>query len=176
MIRPGCPSASSTTARRSSSTRPTVASPPRSRRPWNGRARRRPPVRPGPGRPGAGSVAWHPVRQLRDAQLRAGYQSYFEITQGPGVAALRSEMIHDARIFPVDEGPHVSKRSRSTTATRGPTGRATRWWWTRPISCPTPFRLTNRLRLHREVPRVADDTVEYHVTWTIPRPGHARGR
>ena len=40
--------------------------------------------------------------------IRAGYQSYFEITQGPGVVALRSEMIHDARIFSISAAPHVS--------------------------------------------------------------------
>ena len=41
--------------------------------------------------------------------IRAGYQSYFEITQGPGVVALRSEMIHDARIFSTDStSPHIS--------------------------------------------------------------------
>jgi hypothetical protein len=32
--------------------------------------------------------------------IRAGYQSYFEITQGPNVVALRTEMIHDARSLP----------------------------------------------------------------------------
>src|SRR5688572_9215932 len=40
--------------------------------------------------------------------IRAGYQSYFQITQGPDVVALRSEMIHDARIFSIDSAPHVS--------------------------------------------------------------------
>src|SRR5689334_14636790 len=40
--------------------------------------------------------------------LFAGYQSYFAVTQGPGVVALRTEMIHDARIFPTDGRPHVS--------------------------------------------------------------------
>ena len=44
--------------------------------------------------------------------IRAGYQSYFEITQGPGVVALRSEMIHDARIFSIDGGPHIAPAIR----------------------------------------------------------------
>src|SRR5512138_3669351 len=44
--------------------------------------------------------------------IRAGYQSYFDITQGPGVVALRSEMIHDARIFSIDGGPHISAAIR----------------------------------------------------------------
>ena len=41
--------------------------------------------------------------------IRAGYQSYFEITQGPDAIGLRTEMIHDARIFPIGAGPHVSR-------------------------------------------------------------------
>ena len=41
--------------------------------------------------------------------IRAGYQSYFEITQGPDAVGLRTEMIHDARIFPIGAGPHVSR-------------------------------------------------------------------
>jgi hypothetical protein len=40
----------------------------------------------------------------------AGYQSYFEITQGPGTFALRSEMLHDGRIFAIDGEPHLSQR------------------------------------------------------------------
>src|SRR6185369_9908567 len=44
--------------------------------------------------------------------IRAGYQSYFDITQGPGVVALRTEMFHDARIFSIDEAPHLSAAIR----------------------------------------------------------------
>ena len=43
--------------------------------------------------------------------IRAGYQSYFEITQGPGRRA-DSEMIHDTRIFPINGGPHISSDIR----------------------------------------------------------------
>src|SRR4030095_3578394 len=44
--------------------------------------------------------------------LRAGYQSYFDITQGPGVVALRTEMIHDTRIFQIGGGPPVPSALR----------------------------------------------------------------
>jgi hypothetical protein len=45
--------------------------------------------------------------------IRAGYQSYFEITQGPGVVALRSEMIHDVRIFSTENtSPHIASTIR----------------------------------------------------------------
>ena len=35
-----------------------------------------------------------------------------DITQGPGVVALRTEMIHDARILPIGGGPHISSAIR----------------------------------------------------------------
>ena len=102
--------------------------------------------------------------------IRAGYQSYFEITQGPGVTALRTEMIHDARIFPVDEGPHVSKK---ITQYHGDS----RAHWegdTLVVDTtnfvPDAFRLTNteRLRVTEKFRRVAEDTVEYYVTLDDP--------
>ena len=102
--------------------------------------------------------------------IRAGYQSYFEITQGPGVVALRSEMIHDARIFPVGAGPHVSKRIPQYHGD----SRA-RWDGDTLVVettnfVPDAFRLTNteRLRVTEKFRRVADDTVEYDVTLDDP--------
>ena len=102
--------------------------------------------------------------------IRAGYQSYFEITQGPGVVALRSEMIHDARVFPVGAGAHVSKR---ITQYHGDS----RAHWegdTLVVDTtnfvPDAFRLTNtdRLRVTEKFRRVAEDTVEYYVTLDDP--------
>jgi hypothetical protein len=102
--------------------------------------------------------------------IRAGYQSYFEITQGAGVVALRSEMIHDARIFPVDAGPHVSK-----TITQYHGDSRAHWEGDTLVVDTTnfvgnAFRLTNteRLRVTEKFRRVADDTVEYYVTLDDP--------
>jgi hypothetical protein len=36
-----------------------------------------------------------------------GYGAGYEITQGPGVVVIRYEMIHEARIIPVDGSPHL---------------------------------------------------------------------
>jgi hypothetical protein len=102
--------------------------------------------------------------------IRAGYQSYFEITQGTGVVALRSEMIHDARIFPVDGGPHVSKKIAQYH------GDSRAHWEGDTLVVdttnfvPNAFRLTNteRLRVTEKFRRVADDTVEYYVTLDDP--------
>ncbi|HEY6509989.1 MAG TPA: hypothetical protein VIY56_18330 [Vicinamibacterales bacterium] len=102
--------------------------------------------------------------------IRAGYQSYFDITQGPGVVALRSEMIHDARVFPVDAGPHVSK-----TITQYHGDSRAHWEGDTLVVdttnfVPNAFRLTNseRLRVTEKFRRVAEDTVEYYVTLDDP--------
>jgi hypothetical protein len=41
-----------------------------------------------------------------------GYGAGFQIVQGPGVVVIRYEMIHEARIIPVDGSPHVPQSIR----------------------------------------------------------------
>jgi hypothetical protein len=100
--------------------------------------------------------------------IRAGYQSYFEITQGPNVMALRTEMIHDARIFQIGGGPHVSRAisqyhgdSRAhwdgdtlVVDTTNYVANATR------VGAAT----TDTLRTTERFKRVAEDTIEYSIT------------
>jgi len=102
--------------------------------------------------------------------IRAGYQSYFEITQGPDVVALRSEMIHDARIFPTDGRPFISSTIRQyhgdsrarwegdtlVVETRNYMPNSTR------VGASENLRTTEKFR------RVADDTLEYYVTFDDP--------
>ena len=40
-------------------------------------------------------------------QLMAGYQSYYQIVQAPTSVVIMTEMIHDARVIPIDAGPHL---------------------------------------------------------------------
>jgi hypothetical protein len=101
--------------------------------------------------------------------IRAGYQSYFEITQGPGVMALRSEMIHDTRIFAIDAAPVSKKISQYHGVSRA-------GWDGDTLVVETSnfvanaFRLTNteQLRVTEKFRRVAEDTVEYYVTVDDP--------
>ena len=102
--------------------------------------------------------------------IRAGYQSYFEITQGPGVVALRSEMIHDARIFSTDKPSLVSSAIRQyhgdsrahwegdffVVETGNYTANATR------------VGATDKLKTIEKFRRVAADTLEYYVTFDDP--------
>jgi hypothetical protein len=45
-------------------------------------------------------------------QLVAGYQSVYQIVQTPNSVAVMTEMIHDARVIPIDGGPHVASTVR----------------------------------------------------------------
>ena len=102
--------------------------------------------------------------------IRAGYQSYFDITQGPGVVALRSEMIHDARIFPIGGGPHVS------SAIRQYHGDSRAHWdgdtlvvdTTNFSPMPASAGATDKLHLTEKFRRVAEDTLEYYMTIDDP--------
>ena len=102
--------------------------------------------------------------------IRAGYQSYFEITQGPGVVALRTEMFHDVRIFAADGRPHVS------TAIRQYHGDSTSHWdgdtlvvdTTNYVANATRVGATDHLRTTEKFRRVAADTLEYYITFDDP--------
>ena len=45
-------------------------------------------------------------------QLTAGYQSYYQVVQTPGSVMVMTEMIHDARIIPLDGRSHVPSSVR----------------------------------------------------------------
>jgi hypothetical protein len=102
--------------------------------------------------------------------IRAGYQSYFEITQGPGVMALRSEMIHDVRIFSTDLGPHIGPTIRQYHGD----SRA-RWDGdtlvvdtTNYVANATRVGASDTVRTTEKFRRVAADTLEYYVTFDDP--------
>jgi hypothetical protein len=45
-------------------------------------------------------------------QLTVGYQSYYQILQTPGAVVFMTEMIHDARVIPLDGRPHIPSAIR----------------------------------------------------------------
>ena len=49
-------------------------------------------------------------RGVLGSTLPVLYNSGIDITQGPGVVAIRYEMVHDLRIIPIDRRPHVSSK------------------------------------------------------------------
>jgi hypothetical protein len=101
--------------------------------------------------------------------IRAGYQSYFAITQGPGVVALRSEMIHDSRIF-AEGRPHISPVIRqyhgdSTARWEGDTLVVSTTSYT---ANATRIGASDKLKTVEKFTRVSADTLEYYVTFDDP--------
>jgi hypothetical protein len=123
----------------------------------------------------------------------AGYNNAYQILQAPGYVVIHHEMIHEARIIPIDGRPHVDKSIRSWTG--DPRGR---WEGNTLIVETTNFNdkgwiATNAasarirgvphseaLRLVERFTRVDADTINYQVTiedpnvytrpWTVAIP------
>jgi hypothetical protein len=116
-------------------------------------------------------------RGLPNSMMPSFYGNSYEIVQGPGVVAIRYEMIHETRIIPLDGRPRLSP------VIRGYMGDARgRWDGATLVVETTNFRdeLTYRnadagtLRLIERFTRTAPDTVRWSVTvedpatWTRP--------
>jgi len=52
------------------------------------------------------------TRGLPNAMLPGGYNNNYQILQVPGMVVLLSEMMHDARVIPLDGRPHISQNIR----------------------------------------------------------------
>ena len=112
----------------------------------------------------------------------AGYGSGYQILQGPGYVSIVYEMMHEARVIPLDGRPHINAKIKSymgdsrgrwegdtlvveTTNTNGKVG-LTRNGNTTPTS--------EQLRIVERFTRVAPDRLEYEATiedpviWTRP--------
>ena len=115
------------------------------------------------------------------------YNNGNQILQAPGYVVLRNEMIHEARVIPLDGHPHVGSQIREYMGdSRG------HWEGNRLVVETTNFtdktsigsngvgyngeggRHSQALRLTERFTRVADDTLNYEVTiddpltWTRP--------
>jgi hypothetical protein len=108
--------------------------------------------------------------------LLAGYNSYYQIVQGPGYVAILSERIHDVRIIPLDGRPHNPKNVRQMLGdSRGHWEGNTLVIDTTNFSESSNFRgASENMHLVERYTRVAPDRVNYQVTiedpttWTKP--------
>lgn len=108
--------------------------------------------------------------------IGAGYNSYFRITQTPQHVVVLQEMIHEARIFPIDGRPHIDGDIRQWLGdSRG------RWEGDTLVVETTNFSPKSRffqssehLNLTERYTRIADDVLQWEVavedptTWTAP--------
>jgi hypothetical protein len=69
-------------------------------------------------------------------RLPGNHDAESQIQQTPGFVILIMQSNSDVRIIPTDGRPHLPRRSRNGWEIQSATGKATRWWSTRPTSIP----------------------------------------
>jgi hypothetical protein len=115
------------------------------------------------------------TRGVPGGMLPAQYNNGYQIIQAPGYVVIRYEMIHDARIIPLDGRPHIrSSMPQYLGDSRG------RWEGDTLVVETTNFHpkgnpmggysvlSDENLRLVERFRRTADDTLEY--TFTVDNP------
>jgi len=122
------------------------------------------------------------TRGLPEGMLPAGYNNNLQIVQTPTHVVLFSEMIHDARIVPIDGRPHVPQSVRTWTGdSRGHFEGNTLVIETTNFSDRSNFRgAGTNLRLVERFTRTNAETIEYRFTvedpttwsrsWTVTFP------
>jgi hypothetical protein len=100
----------------------------------------------------------------------ASYNSYYQIVQAPGYFVLASEVIHDARVIPLNGRPHLPGNIRQWHGdSRG------RWEGNTLVVDTTNFSprsnfmgSSENLHLSERFMRVAPDAIDYELTLTDP--------
>lgn len=119
------------------------------------------------------------MRSAGPPMLNAGYNNTYQIVQSIGHVMILVEMIHDARIVPLDERPQPSQKIRQWMGfVRG------HWEGDTLVVETTNFNGKNslkgssdKMRVTERLTRVADDTIRYRftvedeTTWTRPWTG-----
>ena len=108
--------------------------------------------------------------------MSSGYNANYEIVQAPGHAMILTEMIHDARIIPLDMRPQPPANVRQWVGvSRGRWEGETLVVETANFNGKNPFRgSSENLRVVERFTRVAEDTIVYRFTvedpstWTKP--------
>jgi hypothetical protein len=109
-------------------------------------------------------------------QLVAGYQSYYQIVQTPASVVILTEMIHDARVIPIDGSPHLASNIQTWMGdARG------HWEGDTLVVDSTNYRpgvfknvSTEKLHLVERFTRTGPDTLQWQLTiddpgaWTNP--------
>jgi hypothetical protein len=108
--------------------------------------------------------------------MPAGYNSNYQIVQGQGYAMILVEMIHDARIIPLDGRPPLPEHQRQWMGDpRGHWEGDTLVIETTNLNGKNPFRgSSENMRVTERLTRVSADTIMYRFTvedpstWTKP--------
>ncbi len=103
-------------------------------------------------------------------RLDPGYNSYYQIFQSAGHVVMLHEMIHDARVIPIDGQPHLNGGVRQLHGdSRGRWDGDTLVIETTNYSPQTSFRgASDNLHVVERLTRVGPNTLNYEVTVTDP--------
>jgi hypothetical protein len=108
--------------------------------------------------------------------LNAGYNSYYQFVQTPGYLAISAEMIHEARIVPIEGQPHLPSVLKQWQGdSRGRWEGDTLVVETTNFSSKSSFmQARENLHVVERFTRVAEDTLHHEITvsdpttWTRP--------
>jgi hypothetical protein len=107
------------------------------------------------------------TRGIPNSMMPAGYGSRYEIVQGPDTVAIRYEMIHEARVIPLDRRPHISSSLKQYL------GDARGYWDGDTLVIETtnfraetaPQRSSENVKMIERFKRTSASTVEWTVTF-----------
>jgi hypothetical protein len=107
------------------------------------------------------------TRGIPNSMMPAGYGSRYEIVQAPDTVAIRYEMIHEARVIPLDRRPHVASSLKQYL------GDARGYWDGDTLVVETtnfraetaPQRASENVKMIERFKRTSADTVEWTVTF-----------
>ena len=110
------------------------------------------------------------TRGLPSSMMPAGYGSRYEIVQSPDSVAIRYEMIHEARVIPLDRRPHVAQDLKQYLGdARGRWDGDTLVVETTNFRAETaPQRSSETVKMVERFKRTAPDNVEWTVTFEDP--------
>jgi hypothetical protein len=114
------------------------------------------------------------TRGIPNSMMPAGYGSRYDITQSPDSVVIRYEMIHEARVIPIDSSPRA--RPRDPRSPRKYLGDARGWWDDDTLVVETtnflpetaPQGATGHVTMTERFTPTAPDTVEWAVTFEDP--------
>jgi hypothetical protein len=110
------------------------------------------------------------TRGIPGSMMPAIYGNSYRIHQGPGVVTITYEMVHDTRVIPLDNRPHVAPSIRQYVGdARGHWEGNTLVVETTNFTDKTPYRgSSDQLKMIERFTLLGPDTVEWAVTFDDP--------
>jgi hypothetical protein len=111
------------------------------------------------------------TRGVPGSMMPAIYGNSYQIQQGPGVVTITYEMVHDTRVIPLDNRPHISSKIRQYLGdARGRWEGHTLVVETTNFNDKVPYRgPSDSLRIVERFTPIGPDTLEWAITFDDPQ-------